>query len=132
MTTHSSSSLEDTMGRGAWWASVNGAAKSGTRLKCLSRCTCAQYPDQVYLVYDLWTLPQVLAYVIVCDYRTQIQLHSEYESGERESEVAQLCPTLCDPMDCSLPGSSLYGIFQARILEWVAISFSRRSSQPRD
>ena len=34
------------------------------------------------------------------------------------------CPTLCDPMDCSLPGSSVHGIFQARILEWVAISFS--------
>ena len=39
---------------------------------------------------------------------------------------------LCDPMDCSLPGSSVHGIFQARILEWVATSFSRRSSQPRD
>ena len=39
---------------------------------------------------------------------------------------------LCDPMDCSLPGSSAHGIFQARILEWGAISFSRRSSQPRD
>ena len=49
-----------------------------------------------------------------------------------ESEVAQLCPTLCDPVDCSLPGSSLHGILQARILEWVAISFSRGSSQPRD
>ena len=41
---------------------------------------------------------------------------------------AQSCPTLCDLMDCSLPGSSIHGIFQARILEWVAISFSRRSS----
>ena len=40
-------------------------------------------------------------------------------------EVAQLCPTLCDPVDCSLPGSSIHGIFQARVLEWVAISFSR-------
>ena len=40
--------------------------------------------------------------------------------------------TLCDPVDCSLPGSSIHGIFQARILKWVAISFSRRSSQPRD
>ena len=40
------------------------------------------------------------------------------------SEVAQSCPTLCDPMDRSLPGSSIRGIFQARILEWVAISFS--------
>ena len=45
------------------------------------------------------------------------------------SEVAQSCPTLCDPMDCSLPGSSIHGIFQARILEWVAVSFSRRSSR---
>ena len=40
------------------------------------------------------------------------------------SEVAQLCPTLSDPMDCSLPGSSIHGIFQARVLEWVAIAFS--------
>ena len=45
---------------------------------------------------------------------------------------AQLCPALCDPMNCSPPGSSVLGIFQARILEWVAISFSRRSSRPRD
>ena len=44
----------------------------------------------------------------------------------------QLCPTLCDPMDCGPPGSSVHGIFQARILEWVAISFSRGSSHPRD
>ena len=48
------------------------------------------------------------------------------------SEVAQSCPTLCSPMDCSLPGSSSHGIFQARVLEWVAISFSRGSSWPRD
>ena len=41
-----------------------------------------------------------------------------------ESEVAQSCPTLCDPMDCSLPGSSVLGIFQARILKWGAIAFS--------
>ena len=45
--------------------------------------------------------------------------------------VAQLCPTLCDPIDCSLPGSSVRGILQARILEWVVISFSR-GFQPRD
>ena len=64
-----------------------------------------------------------------------------------KKESAQSCPTLCNPMDCSLPaqsrlilfdpmdcslsGSSAHGIFQARILEWVAISFSKRSSQPR-
>ena len=41
-----------------------------------------------------------------------------------ESEVTQSCQTLCDPMDCSLPGISIHGIFQARVLEWVAIAFS--------
>ena len=41
-----------------------------------------------------------------------------------ESEVAQSCPTLSDPVDCSLPGSSVHGIFQARVLEWGAIAFS--------
>ena len=44
-----------------------------------------------------------------------------------ESEVAQSCPTLSDPMDCSLPGSSVHGIFQARVLEWGAIAFSASS-----
>ena len=40
----------------------------------------------------------------------------------------QSCPTLCDPMDCSLPGSSVHGIFQAIVLKWIAISFSKESS----
>ena len=48
----------------------------------------------------------------------------------KESEVAQSCPTLCNPKDCSLPGSSVHGIFQARVLEWVAISFSRDLPNP--
>ena len=51
---------------------------------------------------------------------------------KKESEVAQLWPTLWDPMDCSLSGSSVHGILQVRILEWVAISSSRGSSEPRD
>ena len=46
--------------------------------------------------------------------------------------VTQSCPTLCHPMDCSPPGSSVHEIFQARILEWVAIAFSKGSSQPRN
>ena len=48
------------------------------------------------------------------------------------SEVSQSCLTLCNPMDCSLPQSCVHEIFQARVLEWVAISFSRGSSQHRD
>ena len=48
--------------------------------------------------------------------------------GKSESEVAQSCPTLRDPMDWRLPGSSIHGIFQARVLEWVAIAFSERAN----
>ena len=46
--------------------------------------------------------------------------------------VVKSCPTLCNPMDYNLPGSSVHGILQARVLEWVAISFSRGSSHPRN
>ena len=46
--------------------------------------------------------------------------------------VAKSCPTLCDPMDCSLPNFSVHGLLQARILEWVAMHSSRGSSRPRD
>ena len=46
--------------------------------------------------------------------------------------VAQSCLTLCNPVDCSPPGFSVHGIFPARILEWVAVPFSRGSSRPRD
>ena len=58
-----------------------------------------------------------------------------YATGEerkKEREVTLSCLTLCDPVDCSPPGSSVHGILQARILEWVVISFSRGYSQPRD
>ena len=48
------------------------------------------------------------------------------------AKLLQSCPTLCNSIDCNPPGFSVHGILQARILEWVAISFSRGSSQPRD
>ena len=54
------------------------------------------------------------------------------ERSEVKVKVAQSCQTLCDPMDCSLPGSSVHRILQARILEWVAVLFSRGSLQPTD
>jgi len=59
-------------------------------------------------------------------------LEEEGRIYESESEVAQSYPTLCDSMDCSLPGSSVHGIFQTIVLEWIAISFSSGSSGPRD
>ena len=55
---------------------------------------------------------------------TGMGCHFLLQCRKVESEVAQLCPTLSDPMDCSPPGSSVHGIFQARVLEWVAIAFS--------
>ena len=61
-----------------------------------------------------------------------IKCHESHINEHYESEFAQSCPTLCNPMHCSLPGSSVHGTFQARVLEWVAISFSRVSSRPRD
>ena len=70
-----------------------------------------------------------LCYILTC----VNWLVKYYRKGSKlPSEVAQLCLTLCDPMDCSLPGSSVHGVFQARVLECVAIAFSRRSSRPRD
>ena len=59
-------------------------------------------------------------------------VYSLWKKERKESEVAWSCLTLCDLMDCNLPGSSVHGIFQARVLECVAISFSRGSSRPRD
>ena len=57
-------------------------------------------------------------FLLQCSEKWKVKVKSE-------SEVAQSCPTLSDPMDCSLPGSSIHGIFQARVLEWGAISFSK-------
>ena len=62
-------------------------------------------------------------------YADDMTLMAESKS---ETEVAQLCMTLCETMDCSLSGSSVHGILQTGILEWVVISFSRGSSQPRN
>ena len=62
---------------------------------------------------------------VILDGKTATDLH-----GDVKSVIAQLCPTLCNPMDCSLPVSSVHEISQARILEWVAISFPRGTSRP--
>ena len=55
-------------------------------------------------------------------------MHVSVRITKSESEVAQSCPTLCDPMDCGLSGSSVHGTFQAGVLEWIAISFPTQES----
>ena len=79
-------------------------------------------------------LPYLFVFFPMCSYISSISNMSnhQYSHWSLCVFVAQSCPTLCDPKDCSSPGSSVYVILQARILEWGAISFSRGSSQPRD
>ena len=61
-----------------------------------------------------------------------LNVETEFTWESLCAKLLESCLTLCDPVDCSLPGSSAHEILQARILEWIAISFSRESSQPRD
>ena len=72
--------------------------------------------------------------VIICIYTYKLYrcMHCIHIQTACCCLIIQSCQTLYNPMDCSLPGSSVHGILQARILEWVAISSSRGSSQPRD
>ena len=83
----------------------------------------------LWLKQDRWTEEPGLVMT-----RLSHWIHSpqSYPTSRLVCLLAQLCPTICDPMDCSLPGSSVHGILQAGILEWVAIPSSRGSSQPRD
>ena len=94
----------------------------------LAQLSSSSYPLFPFLFFFNLIILETVSYshVDVPHYCQVAWFHSTY------SEVAQSCLTLCDPMDCSLPGSSVHGIFQARVLEWVAISFSRESSWPRD
>ena len=119
------------MDREAWRAIVHGVTKSWTRLSDWTELNwtpgwwffMSQHQPNVV---RKWVLSKFLlksvnwkALVCVC---VCVCVYS----------VVQSCPTVCNPTDCSLPVSSVHGIFQARILEWVAISSSRGSSQPRD
>ena len=73
------------------------------------------------------------ASILWCSAFFTVQLSHPYMTlkERKESEVTQSCPIICNPVDCSPPGSSVHGFLQARLLEWVAISFSRGSSRPR-
>ena len=105
----------------SWWAIVQGVAKSWTEQLSTGKhrqaqaSVCQAFPVSVpyfargVVAWNRW--------YGCCLYRFLFHLL-------KGREVAQSCPTLCDPMDCSPPGSSIHGILQARVLEWVSISFS--------
>ena len=96
---------------GSEWKPVSGVASGSKHVVNLSFLTSAM----LYICY--WDSPGKNTGV-GCHFLLQCM------KVKRESEVAQLCPTLRDPMDCRPPGSSVHGIFQARVLEWGAIAFS--------
>ena len=152
------SCLENPRDRGAWWASVYGVAQSRTQLKQLSNLAVAGKDlggnfkwvlrvgltgKETFLRKDLIEQEKgkgkgTLANNEHCPqpWVSPVQKDSTVLSPGSQvlqrNPFTQSCLTLCNPMDCSPPGSSILGILQARILEWVAISFSRGSSRPRD
>ena len=102
---------------------------------CLMHPTCTpMFIAALFIIARTWKQPRCpsadecirkLWYIYTMEYYSAIKKNS-FQS------VVQSCLTLWDPMDCSLPGSSIYGISEARVLEWVAASFSRGSYQSRD
>ena len=103
-----------------WWAAVYGVAQSRTRLKRLSSSSSSVVQAGVLGLIPGFR-PTFVFYLI-----TIKLLDPSFNSfGQRSCMYALSCLTLWDPMDCSLPGSPVHGIFQARILKWVVISFSR-------
>ena len=91
---------------------LNWVSRSLFSIKAKTRKEKGEPPPPNLIPYSIFSLPPLYT----------------LKECESESEVTQSCPTLCDPMDCSLPGTSVHGILQARVLKWVAISFSRGSS----
>ena len=116
------SCLENPMNRGAWQATVHGGHKQTLLLlQLLSRFSrvrlCATPKTAAHQAPRPWDSPGKNTGV-GCHFLLQCM------KVKSESEATQSCPTLSDPMDCSPPGSSVHGIFQARVLEWGAIAFS--------
>ena len=103
----------------AWWIFTNWAA-----------CPRNQHPGRrvgPHNTFSLWKGKGTMSWAVLA-----IPTDFLFMASLVVVLFAQSCPTLCDPMDCNLPGSSVHGILQARILEWLAIPFSRGSSWPRN
>ena len=132
--TFQSSCLESPMDGGAWWAAVHGVAKSWTRLSDFTFTFHFHALEK-----EMATHSSVLAWRIPgMGEPGGLPSVGSHRVGHNWSDlaaavlVAQLCLTLSDHVDCSPQASSVHGTLQARILEWVAISLSKRSSKPRD
>ena len=151
------SCLKNPVDRGAWWAAVHGVAQSWTWLMRLSSSSMEFGMDLITLLCLKWTTNKDLLYSTGNSAQCYVAAWIKVRFGREWTymytygwvpslftwncqnivnwlcaESLQSCMTLCNPMDCSPLGSSVHGILQARILEWVAMPSSKRSSQPRD
>ena len=118
------------MDGGAWWAIyiVHGVTESWTRLSNFT-----QYCKAIILQLKINKLKKNTWIVLPFPHSLPNVVASQRDKALNNAPKSlQSCLTLCNPMDCSPPGSSVHGILQARILEWVAIPLSKGSSQPRD
>ena len=106
------------------------SSRGGQRASCVVRTKWCGYRS----IVDCKVLSQAAPTPQLCHFPSCGAGSAQWQEQERKkkNEVAQSCLTLCNPMDCSLQGSFVHGIFQARVLQWVSISFSRGSSRPRD
>ena len=117
------SCLENSMDRGAWWATLHGVAKSQTQLSDWTELNWRFLISLFRLLIYLSSHQKKLEFAFIILSGFPLCMHAK---------SFQSCPALCNTMDCSPAGSSVHGIFQARILEWVAMPSSRGSSWARD
>ena len=129
------SCLENPMDGGAWWAEVHGVVKSRTRLSDFTFTFHFHALEKEMATHSsvlAWRIPGTEDPGGLPSMGLHRVRHDWSYLAAAAAKLFQLSLTLCDPMDCSLPGSSVHGILQVRILEWVAISSSRGSSWARD
>ena len=100
-------------------------------IKATLRSKFPSFPASLSNPGNMWIL-FLPPWVFLLKKSSQKKMGSAQGWDLTERNVTQSCPTLFDSMDCSLPGSSVHGTFQAIVLEWIAISFSSRSSRPRN
>ena len=127
--------LENWSRRRRKWSGWQGGRKKSSNLTVDANSSILWDPpgSENYWKWQQWMFPELLFIKRwwnpdICVMATD----SAFQEQCACAHLAQSCLLLCDPMDCTLPGSSVHGISQPKILQWVAISFSRASSQPRD
>ena len=133
--------LANSMDRGPWWATVHGVVKSDTTELCMHTHYFGLFLNSiiVFCSFLSWVCSRLIIWMVVVAWWQKYPLFTDVTDNIfhlpfvcMRAKSLHSCQTLCDPMDCSPPGSSVHGILQAKILEWVAMPSSRGSSWRKD